>query len=175
MASEEADKSKLTPATAGVVLVILVVALAAYVSLAYALGVAALFGGSLVLFYWAGVEHLKLKALPSVVIGALGGIFNGSLFALLPPIMGEAGGALMALIVLLGAIYFLLLGWIPLVFNQAYMLLLTVVLIPSVLTQGQFVEMAVAVLYGGAFWGGVVLLGSWINNWRTQRAQLKRV
>ena len=153
------EDSKLTPAKAAGVLFGLVVVLAVYVYLAHVLGLIALFAGNLVLFYWAGIDHLKLQALPAVVVGSLGGILNGALFALLPPLIGEGLGALAALLVLLAAIYFLILQWLPLVFNNAYMLFLNVALIPAVLGEGRFIEMSVAVLFSAAFWGGVVFVG----------------
>lgn len=152
---------KLMPKQAAVILLVLVLVLAAYLYLAHMLGLAALFTGNLVLFYWAGIEHFRLEALPGVLAGSLGGILNGALFALLPPVMGEGPAALVAVLVLLGAIYLLLLRRLPLLFNNAYMLQLNVALIPPVLTEGRWTQMSAAVLFSGAFWGGLVFAYGW--------------
>ncbi len=168
-AAKGSDDPKLTPAKAAGVLLGLVVVLAVYVYLAHVLGLIALFAGNLVLFYWAGIDHFKMRALPAVVAGSLGGILNGALFALLPPLIGEGPGSLIALLILLGAIYFLILQWLPLIFNNAYMLLLNVALIPAVLGEGRFLEMSAAVLFSAAFWGGLVFAGARIASGRAAR------
>lgn len=167
------EETRRSPRDASIILAVLVASLAAYIMLAAALGVT-VFAGSLVLFFWAGISRLKLKALPAVVVGSLGGILNGALFALLPSLMNAGVGLLLALLVLVVALYLLLVGWLPLLFNQPYMLLLTVTLIPSVLASRQFIQMGESVIYGGMFWGGLVLVGVRVRAWRSNRPFSKR-
>lgn len=165
------ESTKLTPIQAAGVLLALVVVIVIYLYMGFILGLAALFTGNLVLFYWASFDQFKLEALPATVVGALGGISNAALFALLPPVIGVVPGLAAGAALVLVAIYFILMGWLRLVFNNAYMLMINVVLIPSVLAKGGFVQMLAAVLFSGAFWGGLVLAGVWI---KTRRSGLTR-
>jgi hypothetical protein len=165
------ESAKLTPIQAAGILLGLVVVLAIYLYMAQILGLAALFTGNLVLFYWASFGELKLEALPATVIGALAGILNASLFSLLPPLIGPVAGIAVGAVLVLIAIYFILMRWLRLVFNDAYMLLVNVVLIPSVLAKGGFFQMSAAVLFSGAFWGGLVLVGAWIKARRSPLAR----
>ena len=160
--NQEGDAGKLTHPKAAMVLLILAIALTIYLVAAHFLGLIAVFAGNLVLFYWAGIEHFRLSALPSVLIGSLGGIWNVALFTLPVPVIGEAMAGLIGLAALLAAIYCLLVGWLPIIFNQAFMLALTVTFIPVVMQEAIFVDMSIGVLYGGLFWGGLVVTGKWI-------------
>lgn len=157
----------LNPKQAALVLIALFVALSGYVAIGIQLGLTALFAGSLLLFFWAGIEHFKLNALLPTLLGSLGGISNGALFAILAPSLGEALAVVAGVLVLLGAIYCLLLNWLPHIFNQAYMLMLTISLAPPIMTEGSFVAMGVAAVYSAAFWGGLMLL---ISSVRSRRA-----
>lgn len=116
----------LNPKQAALVLIALFVAVSVYVAIGIMFGLTALFAGSLLLFFWAGIEHFKLNAL-------------------LPT---------------------LLLHWLPHVFNQAYMLMLTVTLAPPIMAEGSFVAMGIAAVYSAAFWGCLTLLVSALRSRR---------
>lgn len=153
-------------AQAGVILAGLLLLLAIYIAAGSALGLGALFAGNLFLFYWAGINELSLPALPAAVVGSLAGIANGALFAILPPLVGTVPAVAIGLLVLIAAIYILILRRLPLVFNNAYMLQINVVLIPPVLSEGKFIGMAIAVAFSAAFWGGLVLAGELVRRRR---------
>ena len=146
----------LAPLPALAVLAAVVAAIVVYEVIAAVLHITPVFPGLLVLFYWAAVKHLAIRELPATILGALGGVLNAALFVILSKLMGPTGGILVALLVVIVAFYILLVGWAPLVFNNAYMLLLTVAGVPEVLGTGRFVGMGLSVLLGAAVFGAVV-------------------
>ena len=160
---------QVTPKLAGIILAALVVALTGYVAGGVSLGLEALFAGSVLLFYWAGVEHFKMNMLLAVVTGSLGGLANGALFVVMQPFVGEGIAAVMGLGALLFAVYCLILKWLPLLFNQAYMLMLTVTLAPPILHEAKFMEMAAAIIYSAVFWGGLVYILNLVKDRRAAK------
>ena len=168
-AAEKAGRI-LRPLPALGVLVLLIAALAGYVAAGSALGLKSLFPGTLLLFYWAAVKHFEMRELPAATLGALGGVLNASLFVILIPVMGQGIAALCALLLLAVALYCLLVGWLPHIFNNAYMLLITVASIPEILGTGRFAGMALAVLFGAAYFGGLVGLPILIKHIQTSRS-----
>ncbi len=156
VAAETQAGAPLPPLRALGVLAIVVTAIVVYEVLAALLHVTPVFPGLLLLFYWAAVKHLALPELPWATLGALGGVFNAALFVILAPLLGQSGGVLVALLVVIAAFYVLLVGWLPQVFNNAYMLMLTVAGIPEVLGTGRFLGMAWSILLGAAMFGALV-------------------
>ena len=156
VAAETQAGAPLPPLQALGTLAIVVVAIVVYEVLAALLHITPVFPGLLVLFYWAAVKHLALPELPWVILGSLGGVLNAALFVILIPVLGPTGGVLVALLAVIVAFYVLLTGWLPQVFNNAYMLLLTVAGIPEVLGAGRFLGMAFSVLLGAALFGALV-------------------
>lgn len=153
----------LPPLKAFFVLLGLIVVVAGFLVLAHALGLLSVFAGMLLVFYWFACKSGELRALPSALLGGLGGILNGALFVL--PGIEPGLSALLGLIVVLVALYLMLIGVIPLIFNQAYMLLVTVSTIPALMAPPQHIGMALAItlsaLYFGAIIGALKLLGEW--------------
>ena len=162
------DRAPLPPLMALAVLAGLVAFIIIYEVLATFLHIAPTFPAFLMLFYWAAVKHLAIRELPGAALGSLGGVLNAALFAILPPVLGPAG-ILVALLIVLVALYLLLVGWAPMVFNNAYMLLLTAAGIPEVLSAGRFVGMALSVLLGAAIFGAVVGLPVLVQRSRARR------
>ena len=153
----------LSPLRALVVLGGVILALAGYMALGALLHVGPLFVGVLMLFYWYSIKGGETDALPGAVVGALGGVANAMLFALPGVSLGVA--ALIGLAALALALYALLTGFCPLVFNSAYMLVITVTTIPAVLAKsdvfGMVEAIALATIYFGAITAGV--------RWATRR------
>lgn len=153
----------LPPLKALVVLLGFAVAVAGYLALAHTLGLLSTFAGMLLVFYLFACKSGEFRALPSALLGGLGGILTGALFVL--PGIEPGLSALLGLAAVLVALYFMLTGFIPQVFNQAYMLLVTVATIPALMAPPQHVGMALAITlsaaYFGAILGGLKLLGNW--------------
>jgi hypothetical protein len=149
--------ANLPPLRALFVLLGLVVVIAGYLVLAHLLGIHSPFAGLFLVFYLFAVEGGAVRAFPKALIGALGGLANGALFALPGLDAGLAGlAALAGLIVALVAVYCLLIGFAPILFNQAYMLVLTVVCIPAVALEADFTGMLAALVLSGLYFGSIV-------------------
>jgi hypothetical protein len=69
-------------------------------------------------------------------------------------------GMVVALIGILLAIYALLMGWVPMLVNYAFMLMLTIATIPAVKAEAAFLGMACSVLLAAALLGALLLAGS---------------
>lgn len=157
--------ASLSPLRALFVLLGAVVVISGYLALAYFLGIGSTFAGTLLVFYLFAVEGGEIRAFPKSLIGALGGLATASLFAL-PGLDADLAG-LAGLTVVLVAIYCLLIGFVPILFNQAYMLFLTVVLIPAVLLEADFMDMLAAMILSGAYFGSIVWCLHTVNNRKT--------
>ncbi|HQS69648.1 MAG: hypothetical protein B7Y36_11315 [Novosphingobium sp. 28-62-57] len=142
-AQDDAQASALTPGKGLVVLAIVIVAVAAFIAVSAALGLAAVFGGFLFAFYFTGLCHAAPDKFLPASVGAFVGM--GIAFALmaLPASFGTAG-MIAALIVVLGAVYALIMGWAPMAINHATMLFLTVGTIPALQQRGTLAEMALS-------------------------------
>ena len=151
------DHPALSPLKALVVLVGIIVALGGYIAVGALLHVGPLFIGVLMMFYWYSIKGGATDALQGAVIGALGGVANAMLFSLPGVPLGVA--TLIGLAVLALALYALLTRCWPLVFNYAYMLVITVATIPAVLAKsdalGMVEAVALATVYFGAITAGV--------------------
>jgi hypothetical protein len=154
----EGDQA-LPPGRAFLVLIAIIVALAAYIGLAVLLHIAAIFAGSLFLFFWTGVEKTAPAAFVPTLVGALGGIANAALFH--PSVASSFGldptwAAIAGLIVIVLALYLLLMKTMSVLFNQAYMLFITVAAIPLLPDVKIFASMVEAVFLSAAFFGCIV-------------------
>ena len=139
----------------------LVVVIVGYVFLGAAAGITPLYAGFLVLWYFGGIDNLETKALPALAIGALAGIATSGLVQYGAVHWGPTG-AIPGLIVIIIAIFFQLAGWLPLVINRAYMLYVTVMGAQLLQAQEDFTKVALAMLLGTVYFGGIVFVGKLI-------------
>lgn len=114
-----------------------------------------LFGGFLLLWHWANLEHLEIRRLPTTIAGALVGIALAWQVVYLTQTMGGTG-TIIGLVVMLAAIYLHIIGVLPFLFNAAAMLFLTVAAAPLIQLHINFVELALATVVGGLLLGGFV-------------------
>ena len=148
----------LAPGRGFLVMMALVVLLAGFIGLTVVLHIMAIFAGSFFLFFWLGVEKAAPAAFIPTLVGALGGIANGSLLhASLATALGvnPALAALVGLGVLMLAVYMLLIHKVPMLFNQAYMLFVTMAAIPLLSDTAIFVSMVECVFLSAAYFGGI--------------------
>ena len=135
------------------VVAIVVVAIVAWAIIGTALfSEVSLFGGFLMLWHWANLEQLEIKRLPSALAGALVGIALAWQVVYLTGIMGSAG-TLIGLLIMIAAIYLQVINALPFLFNTAAMLYLTVAAAPLIQLKIDFVELAMATVVGGLFFG----------------------
>ncbi len=147
------------PGRAFLTLIAIIVALAGYIGLAVLLHIAAIFAGSLFLFFWTGVEKAAPAAFVPTLVGALGGIANAALFH--PAVASSFAidptwAAIAGLVVLVLVLYLLLMQKASVLCNQAYMLFITVAAIPLLPDLKIFTSMVESVFLSAAFFGCIV-------------------
>lgn len=143
---------------AGVAIVVIVtVAIIAWIMLGTALHLTSLYAGFLFLWYWSSVQHLDMKAILPSLVGALIGVGLGFLVHYLPEAYGTAG-LVSALAAILIALYLTVIERVPFAFNSATMLYLTVIGAPAILTTTDFRELAFSTAIGSVFFAAFVYL-----------------
>lgn len=147
----------LSPATGLVVLGVVVVAVAAFIGISTALGLPSVYGGFLFVFYFTGLCHAAPDKFASAVAGAFCGLAMAYLLTQLPVTLGTMGMAI-ALGIVLAAIYALIMGWAPLLVNNAAMLFLTVGTIPALHQTATIAEMALSALLAVGLIGAALLV-----------------
>jgi hypothetical protein len=127
-----------------------------------------LFGGVLVLWYWAKVEHLAMKRLPATITGALVGI--GVAWAMFYGASSYgATGVVLGLLLLIVAIYLDIIEIFPLFVNTSTMLFSIVAAAPLVQLKVNWVELLLAAAGGGLFFGAYVAAVMWIAGKLSQK------
>jgi hypothetical protein len=116
---------------------------------------ASLFGGVLVLWYWAKFEHLAMKRLPATIIGALVGIGVAWAMFYAASNYGATGVAL-GLLLLIIAIYLDIIEIFPLFVNTSTMLFSIIAAAPLVQLKVNWIELCLATAGGGMFFGAYV-------------------
>ena len=111
-----------------------------------------LFGGFLLLWHWANLEALEIKRMPATIAGALVGIALAWQVVYLTQQMGPAG-TVIGLLVMVAGIYLQVINLLPMLFNAAAMLFLTVAAAPLIQLKIDFAELAFATVVGGLFFG----------------------
>lgn len=136
----------------------LVAVIAGFVAIGIAAGIAPLYAGFLILWYFGSVDNLETKSLPALFVGALAGLGTSWLIQYGATHWG-ATGALPGLIIIIIAIFFQLAGWLPLVINRAFMLYVTVLGAATLQLHEDFGQVAIAIVAGTLYFGGIVFLG----------------
>ncbi|WP_162987154.1 hypothetical protein [Sphingomonas paeninsulae] len=147
-----------TPMQGLFILAAIIVGVAIYLGLSYFLQIASPYAGFLLLLYWGGLKGSAPAEFPAAFFGALGGVLLSYLLWALPLAMGSAG-LVIALLLITFAVYALVMGWLPLVVNNAMMLLLTVGTIGVIQEKADFSGIAASALLGGALAGLMLLIG----------------
>ena len=136
----------------GIVLVV-VVAIVAWVAIGSALfSDVTLFGGFLLLWHWANLEHLEIRRMPATIAGALVGIALAWQVVYLSHTMGP-NGLILGLLIMIAGVYLQVINVLPFFFNAAAMLFLTVAAAPLIQLKVDFAELALATVVGGLFFG----------------------
>ncbi|OCC25567.1 hypothetical protein MB02_02740 [Croceicoccus estronivorus] len=107
------------------------VAVGLLIAIAAALGLSALYGGFLFVLYWTAFCHAQMDKFVPALIGSFGGLALAYGLQALPAALGAEAGMALALVLVLLAIYFIIMGWLPILVNNAFMLFLTVGTIPA--------------------------------------------
>ncbi|MFM9936341.1 MAG: hypothetical protein ACKVOL_09085 [Novosphingobium sp.] len=155
--STQADDAAPTPLPLGQALIVtigVIVAVAGFVALGAFLHVVPLYAGFLLLWAFSALHALSLKALPAALAGALTG---AGLSFLLQTGTAMASPALivLALILMIGAVFLVVAGRAALVCNQSTMLFITVLNAPLLQAGEDFRGVIVAIALG-AVWFGLI-------------------
>ena len=135
------------------IVAVVVVAIVAWVVIGTALFTdLTLFGGFLLLWHWANLEQLEIRRMPATILGALVGIGLAWQVVYLTSTMGNTG-LILGLLIMIAGIYLQVINVLPLLFNPAAMLFLTVAAAPLIQLKVDFVELAMATVVGGLFFG----------------------
>ncbi len=135
------------------IVAVVVVAIVAWVVIGTALFTdLTLFGGFLLLWHWANLEQLEIRRMPATILGALVGIGLAWQVVYLTSTMGNTG-LILGLLIMIAGIYLQVINVLPLLFNPAAMLFLTVAAAPLIQLKVDFAELALATVVGGLFFG----------------------
>lgn len=139
--------------TGGVVLLI-----AGFIALGFALGLTPLYAGFLLLWYWGSVDMVEGRALAPLLVGACGGTATAWLLQY-GAVHGGLAGVAPVLGLIVAAIYCQLRGWLPLMINRPYMLYLTVMAAPLLQAGESFAHVMAAIALATLYFGGIVTAG----------------
>lgn len=153
---------------AGILSAIVLVAIG-YIVLSSMLGIGEFWVGFLFLVSWAIIEQMEVSRLPAAIAGSLTGALLAYAPLLLSPFVGgsAASGITLAFIIL--AIYAILVGWLPLVINNSFMLFLNVLSIPHLVRLVTPFDVAKGLIAGILFFGGLALLSVWFVKTRQRK------
>lgn len=129
-----------------------------FIVLSSAFGSTEFYAGFFFVLYWTGIQGGSFEALPATVAGAFFGLGMAYAMHLLVGSLGTANGSLAFLALLLPVLFCQLAGYLPLLVNNATMLLLTAATISHVQASanfpGMFISLALAVVFfGSLLWG----------------------
>lgn len=153
---EGTPSTALSPKMAAIGIVLLFPLIGAYFAITIAFGLAATYAGFVFLLYWAGLRGARNAEIAPAMIGMIAAIGICWMLHALPTTMGQAGLAL-PLILILISVFCLMCGWLPMLFNQGFMLMLTIGGIAPLAATNPYADMAACVVIGTAYFGGLKL------------------
>ncbi len=141
-----------------------IIAIAGWVALGGLLfSEASIFGGFLILLYWAKVEHFSKRGLGAAILGALVGIGISWATHYGATHYGGAGFA-MGMILLAIAIYLDIIERYPLVVNTSTILFSIITAAPLVQLKVNWVELCLATTLGGLYFAVFVGVAMWLGS-----------
>jgi hypothetical protein len=151
-----AEEAPPGPVAALAILAIVVILIVAWIAIALqVIADTALVGGFMLLWYWAACDKLEIARLPSAIIGAVAGI-GVAWFLVWGATNYGTAGLVAALLLLLLALYLDIRKSVPLAFNTATTLFLTLAAAPLVQLHVNWGELVLSTVVGGLFFGGAV-------------------
>lgn len=156
MSTENTAAAVPGPAAALAILAVVVVIIVAWIALALQfITDKSLFGGFLMLWYWANNGGLEIKNLPAAILGGVVGIALAWFLVYGAQTWGAVGmGA--SLVALLAALFLDIRKSLPLLINGSTMLYLTVAAAPLIQLQVDWTQLVLSTVVGGVFFGLVV-------------------
>lgn len=146
-----------------------ILVIAGFIAIGTVLKLAPLYAGFLFVWYWSSFEKGALPSIPTTVLGACGGVATAGL-AQYAAVSGEPAIGLALLALILGALLCHIMGWLPFLFNTAFMLFLTVTTAPLLQAGENYRDVVLAVLLGAAYFGAIAFIGTRIMSARRPAA-----
>ena len=150
-----------TPPQALLALVVVLLAIAGYVALATSLGIREFYVGFLFVFYWMTFDQGKPQRVPPIILGMCFGLVAAWLLQYSPHAAQPYLVLALFLAAVGGSIVGLILGWLPYVFNNPAMLVLTVFTIPYIQQGASFPRLFIAL--GFATVRGILRRRDWLK------------
>jgi hypothetical protein len=154
---------------AAVVTLGLVILLAGFIVIGSLLGLAPLYAGFLLLWFFGSVDALDLAALPALAAGAVAGTGTAWLLQAWGPAY-DGAVALAVLMLIIVAVFLNLMGRLPLLLNRAYFLYLTIMAAPVLQLQERFAQVVLTIVAATVYFGGIVLIGKKLGERRAATA-----
>ena len=139
---------------AAIVTLGVIVVIAGFIALGAWLHVTPLYAGFLLLWAWSALHELSLKALPGALIGALVGA-SLSFMLQTGAMMHSPQLIVLALLLMIGAVFLVVAGRAALFCNQSTMLFITVLNAPVIQAGEDFRQVIVAIALGAVWFGAV--------------------
>ncbi|MGB9331461.1 MAG: hypothetical protein WCB10_11900 [Steroidobacteraceae bacterium] len=149
----------ITPVKGLLVLAAIVVVVAMYLTLNYAMGLTESWAGFIFLVCWA-VSQMDLSELASCAVGAFAGVLVGYAIQTLPPVLGPAALAPI-LCLILAMVYCQIMGRLKLIVNLTTMTFLTIASMPLVQAHVSFPNVFATLAFGVIYFAGLVAMGRW--------------
>lgn len=131
-----------------------IVVIAGFVAIGAWLHVTPLYAGFLLLWAWSALHELSLKALPGALIGALVGA-SLSFMLQTGAMMHSPQLIVLALLLMIVAVFLVVAGRAALFCNQSTMLFITVLNAPVIQAGEDFRQVIVAIAMGAVWFGAV--------------------
>ena len=151
----------ITPVKGLLVLAAVVVVVALYLILNYAMGLTESWAGFIFLVCWA-LSQMDVSELASCAVGAFAGVLVGYAIQTLPPVLGPAALAPI-LCLILAMVYCQIMGWLKLIVNLTTMTFLTIASMPVVQAHVSFPNVFATLAFGVGYFAGLVLIGRWFT------------
>ena len=136
-----------------------IVLIAGFIAIGTALHLQPLYAGFTLLWFWSSVDASDIKKLPAAVIGALAGTATSYLVQY-GTVTGNAALVVLALAIIIVALFMVIAQRLPLVFNASYMLFVTVMNAPLIQAGETFANVFASIALSALYFGGIFFVGA---------------
>ena len=164
-ASAGTPATPMTPLKGLLVLLGVIVVIGAFVALCISLGIRQFWAAFVFLLCWASHEHMAFDKLLACIVGAFSGLALAWSEQLLPGWLGDQGKLVFFSLILI-SVYAIIMGWVPVMVNFAFMLFLTIGTIPSSQQALDFPGAFAALGLGVVFFSALVWAGTRVMSMR---------
>lgn len=156
----------------GIVLsIIMTIAILGFSIISGILGLVNGWAGCMFFWYWANIDHFKMDHIKENIIGSLTGIILCFGLYLLIQNYGKSVFLLGMIAVLLVVLFFCITDLLPIIFNKATFLFVTVLTAHQFITGTDYFDLLLAYAFGVVFFSiGLGLVFKLLNSKKTEKA-----